>query len=622
VRSLAHPLLTPTVAIGSPIQAYLERVYDRHRDLVSGEVATYIPELGKADPEWFGIGLATTDGRVYEVGDSRQTFTIQSISKPITYGIALEDHGHEAVLAKVGVEPTGDAFNSISLHPETGCPLNPMINAGAITTTSLVAGTSAEDRLERLLGVFSLYAGRKLAIDESVYRSEKETGHRNRAIGHMLRNFDVLTEHPDPALDLYFRQCSILVDCRDLAMIAATLANGGVNPVTGERAVPAALVASILSVMATCGMYDFAGEWMYAVGLPAKSGVAGGVLAVLPGQLGIGVFSPRLDARGNSVRGVAVCTDVSRDFNLHSLRVARSARSVVRAEWDVAALRSRRLRPDSERLVLDANGKRARIFALQGDLSFPAVEVVIRRIVDASAELDAVVLDLRRVARTEDGTLAVLAELVGNLVDAETPLVLVGVEAHARFVRQLQERLVAERGTSALLTLPDLDAALEWCEERILGGHGREESAVPLREHAIAAELCGDGLKALRSVLIPANFAAGATIVREGDRAEEIFLLMHGRVSVTVDIPGGHRKRLATVTPGMIFGEITVVDRSQRTADVRADTAVECLVLPAAALERLGETNPPVAMAVMRNLLRNCHRTVNRLSREVAALEG
>ena len=220
--------------------------------------------LGKADPDWFAICLATTDGQVYEVGDSRQTFTIQSISKPITYGLALEDRGYDAVLGKIGVEPSGDAFNSISLNPQTGCPLNPMINAGAIATTSLVAGHSDEDRLERLLTVFSDYAGRRLGIDESVYRSEKETGHRNRAIGHMLRNFDVLTNDPDGALDLYFRQCSILVDCRDLALIAATLANGGVHPKTGERAVDPKVVDSVLSVMTTCGMYDFAGEWVYA----------------------------------------------------------------------------------------------------------------------------------------------------------------------------------------------------------------------------------------------------------------------------------------------------------------------------------------------------------------------
>lgn len=609
------------MAIGSPIQAYLERVYDRHRNLRSGEVATYIPELGKADPEWFGVGLATTDGRVYEVGDSRQTFTIQSISKPITYGIALEDHGHEAVLAKVGVEPTGDAFNSISLHPETGCPLNPMINAGAITTTSLVAGTSPEDRLERLLGVFSLYAGRQLSIDDSVYRSEKETGHRNRAIGHMLRNFDVLTEHPDPALDLYFRQCSILVDCRDLAMIAATLANGGVNPVTGERAVKPELVASILSVMATCGMYDFAGEWMYAVGLPAKSGVAGGVLAVLPGQLGIGVFSPRLDPRGNSVRGVAVCTDVSRDFDLHCLRVPRSSRAVIRAEWDVVSRRSRRHRPDSERAFLDTHGHRARIYALQGDLSFAAVEVVVRRIVDATESLDAVVLDLRRVARTDSGAATVLADLVGELLHGDCPLVLVGADSHGRFVRQLDERVTTLQG-AGMQSFSDLDSALEWCEERLLSRHVRDDAAVPLGDHMLATGLDLDGLRTLAAVLTPANFEPGATIVHEGDRAEELFLLMRGRVSVTLDVAGGTRRRLSTISPGMVFGELTIIDHAPRTADVRADTAVECLVLPAIALERLGETHPKVAMTIMKNLLCNVHRTVYRLSREVTALEG
>jgi len=173
----------------------------------------------------------------------------------------------------------------------------------------------------------------------------------------------------------------ILVDCRDLALIAATLANGGVHPRTGERAVDQRVVDSVLSVMTTCGMYDFAGEWLYAVGMPAKSGVAGGVLAVLPGQLGIGVFSPRLDARGNSVRGVAVCTDLSRDFNLHFLRVSRSARSTLRAEYDLGQMRSRRLRSDPERAALDAAGKRVRIYELQGDLSFAAVETLVRRIV-------------------------------------------------------------------------------------------------------------------------------------------------------------------------------------------------------------------------------------------------
>ena len=196
------------------------------------------------------------------------------------------------MLARIGVEPTGDAFNSISLAPDTGRPLNPMINAGSIAAASLVAGHSEEDKLARLLAVYGLYAGLPLAVDRRVYESERDTGHRNRAIGHMLRNFGILDGDPEPALDLDFRQCSIEIDCRDLALIGATLANGGVNPVTGERALRAEYVENVLSVMTTCGMYDFAGEWVYSVGMPAKSGVGGGVLAVLPGQLGIGVFPP------------------------------------------------------------------------------------------------------------------------------------------------------------------------------------------------------------------------------------------------------------------------------------------------------------------------------------------
>jgi glutaminase len=562
------------------------------------------------------------DGQVYEVGDSRQTFTIQSISKPVTYGLALEDRGYDAVLAKVGVEPSGDAFNSISLDPETGCPLNPMINAGAIATTSLVAGHSAEDRLERLLTVFSHYAGRRLEVDESVYRSEKETGHRNRAIGHMLRNFDVLTEDPAAALDLYFRQCSILVDCRDLALIAATLANGGAHPRTGERAVDQQVVDSVLSVMTTCGMYDFAGEWVYAVGMPAKSGVAGGVLAVLPGQLGIGVFSPRLDARGNSVRGVAVCTDLSREFHLHFLRVARSARSSIRAEYDLGRMRSRRLRTDAERAVLDAAGGRARIYELQGDLSFAAMEALVRRIVDAAPDL--AVVDLRRAARVEPCASALLASLVVDLEHAEKRLAIVAARDQGSLLRQVQERLAAEgRQQRMLKTFTDLDPALEWCEGGILG---REGVALPttttLAEHDVCRGLDKAALATLASFVTPRRFVAGEMIVRQGDPADEVYLLVSGTVSVTVDLPTGERRRLSTVAPGMVFGELTIVDRSPRTADVRADTAVECLVLTTADLERLQERDPDVTIAILRNLLRNVHRTVARLSREVTALGG
>jgi len=330
--------------VSSPIQDYLDRLHHQLMQVQGGRVADYIPELAKADPADFGIAIATVDGRVYEAGTTRKTFTIQSISKPLVYGVALEDQGLDRVRQVVGVEPSGEAFNSISLEPGTGRPLNPMINAGAIATSSLVAGATRQDRLARVTGAMSAYAGRPLAIDEAVFESERSTGHRNRAIGHLLRNYDILSEDPEAALELYFRQCSVLVECRDLALVAATLANGGINPVTRQRAVKADCVAQILSVMATCGVYDFTGEWIYRVGLPAKSGVGGGIMAVLPGQLGIAVFSPALDERGNSVRGVKACEAISRDLGLHFLQPPRASVSTLRARYTLRDFEVGRLR--------------------------------------------------------------------------------------------------------------------------------------------------------------------------------------------------------------------------------------------------------------------------------------
>src|SRR4051812_46993580 len=191
----------------SPVLDYLNELHARYSALTEGQVATYIPELARANPEWLGICLVTTNGAVYEVGDSSQSFTIQSISKPFVYGLALEDNGRSPVLKKVGLEPTGDAFNSISLDPGTGRPRNPMINAGAIASAGLIAGKNSRTKLRRLLETFGTYAGRELSLDDAVYSSESETGHRNRAIGHMLRNFEVLEEDPMPIVELYFQQC-------------------------------------------------------------------------------------------------------------------------------------------------------------------------------------------------------------------------------------------------------------------------------------------------------------------------------------------------------------------------------------------------------------------------------
>jgi len=609
----------------SPIATYLQQLQEKHAGNHTGNAATYIPELAKANPDWFGICLATTDGQVYEVGDTQQLFTIQSISKPFVYGLALQDVGRQTVLQKIGVEPTGDAFNSISLAPGTGCPLNPMINAGAITATSLVAGHSMDDKLYRLLTVLSLYAGRTLAVDQAVYESERATGHRNRAIGHMLRNFDVLTDDPGPALDLYFQQCSVAVTCRDLSVMAAALANGGVNPLTGERAVSNELVESILSVMATCGMYDYAGEWMYWVGMPAKSGVAGGVVAVLPGQLGIGVFSPPLDARGNSVRGVAVCKDLSRDFNLHAFRVPRAARSTVRARYSVAEITSKRLRRAGERRILDAVGGRAKVYDLQGDLGFAAIEAVVRQLVEASAAGDFAIIDLTRVTRIEDSAAPIFADLLRSFEAGAQRVLFVNVSSHFRFVRLLEERLNAFDPPTTVRTFADMDHALEWCENRLISEHAAESKpheALTLAEHGLCLGLDPRQIACLHSLLDRQRFERGTLIVRKGDAADNLYLLVRGEVSVTLQLPNGDVKRLSTLSPGMTFGELAVVDHRPRTADVRADTPAECYALSTTALDQLGTTHPDIKIALLENLLRNAAWMVSRLNQEVAALAG
>jgi glutaminase len=312
----------------APFRGTLNRIYEQFRDVLDGAVADYIPELAKADPEWFGISVVTAGGQAFDVGDSGVSFSIQSISKPFVFGLALEDHGLEGVLARVGVEPTGDAFNSIVLDERSNRPFNPMVNAGAIATADLVKGADYPDRVGRLLDMFSRYVGHEVFVDNKVFMSERVTGHRNRAIGHLMRNFGMVGERFEESLELYFQQCSILVTCHDLAVIGATLANGGVNPLTGVRAIESRYVKYLLSIMLSCGMYDYAGEWGFRVGLPAKSGVAGGIVAVVPGRLGIGVFSPRLDAKGNSVRGVQVCTELSRLFGLHALEAGGEHESI------------------------------------------------------------------------------------------------------------------------------------------------------------------------------------------------------------------------------------------------------------------------------------------------------
>jgi glutaminase len=599
----------------SPIDAYLARLHQEWLPDRSGAVADYIPPLALADPGSFGIAVTTTEGHSYEVGDSRESFTIQSMSKPFTYGLALADRGFDAVDAKVGVEPSGEAFNSISLAPGSGRPLNPMINAGAITSTSLVAGESAAERERRVVDFYGRFAGRPLEVDTDVYEAERDTGHRNRAIGHMLRAFGVLEDGPDEALDLYFRQCSVGVDCRDLSLMAATLANGGVNPLTGDRILGRALVDRVLSVMTTCGMYDSAGEWVVDVGMPAKSGVGGGVLAVLPGQLGIAVFSPPLDPHGNSVRGVEVCRQISTDLNLNLLHVARSSRSAVRRAYTVAEVPSRRRRPEAQTTVLAAVGSRCVVQILHGDLVFAAMESVVRGIVERAAAIDVEVLDLTEVTELDLGAGRLLVGL-GESMAAEGRALAIVVPPHG----DLLDGLSTER----LEVFPDLDRATEWCEERLLAAHGQPVAPTPrvtLGEHRLARGLDPARLAALEEVLVPLRFEADERIFTVGDPADAAFLLLEGEVTLELEVDGT-RRRLSTLTPGFSFGEFAFVDASARPVSVRAETSGEALVLSLDAFERMGESAPALQAALLRNLLTGYYEIIGRTTREVGSLLG
>jgi len=597
----------------SPVQRYLEYLHERFHGVRDGALANYIPELTLADPDWFGIAIATVDGHVYQVGETRQAFTIQSISKALTYGLALEDNGLEHVLGKVGVEPSGDAFNSISLDPASGRPLNPMINAGAIATTGMIKGDDHEQRLTRILEAFSRYVGHPLAVNEDVYRSESATGHRNRAIGYMLRNFNILEQDPTDTLELYFQQCSINVNCRDLALAAATLANGGVNPITGVIALRKSYIEKVLSVMSTCGMYDYAGSWIYEVGMPAKSGVGGGIMAVLPGQLGIGVFSPLLDAKGNSVRAIEVCRQLSRDFSLHIFNAARITPSVVRAKYHGAGVRSKRQRNMDDCRSLEKLGNATCVYELLGDLMFGTTEIVIADLLREIDSADFFILDLKRVFSIDEASTRLLLDLCELLHSRGKWVFFTYTENKYTFTKNLRRKAGALQSPD-VLAFAENDVALEWCENQLLGreasrGDGTSSSIeVPLESQPLLEGLTDEEMECLKELMRPLEFKLKDLIIRKGDVADNVYFLTRGEVSVILPLERKHA-RLATLSAGMAFGEMALIEDGHRTADVSAETDVKCYAL---AKDALLSRSDAVAREIQRKLLHNVARALAR----------
>jgi glutaminase len=578
-----------------PLLRFLDRCHADFLAETGGEVASYIPELSKADPDRFGISLATLDGHVYEVGDTRVPFTIQSMSKPFVFALALDSLGASRVESVIGVEPSGDPFNSIRLNAENH-PFNPMVNAGAIACSGLIHEAKGAGAFEHIRRELSRFAGRDLDVDDAVYASESATGDRNRAIGYLLRTNSVITDNVASVLDVYFRQCAILVTARDIAIMAATLANRGINPVTGEQVTTPYAIARTLSVMTSSGMYDYAGEWIYRVGIPAKSGVGGGILAALPARLGLGSYSPRLDKHGNSVRGIKVCEAISAHYDLHMLNRSDDARNSIIADYTIGKNPSRRSRRSHEQEILAAHHQDVRVIELVGTLSLSNVDYVSRQLA-GKPRPQFVIFDLRRVSSVTRAGARLVAEEFRELAYHHVTVILSGIKRSSESWKIVREWT---QGISNLRDFYLLDAAIEWAEDQVVyryGGSIDFHDTTDLSEQPLLAGLSAEDLAALAAPGTTKTWHRGEKIVGAGEPATSLFFLGSGVVHVT--LPDG--VRLATLTAGMAFGEMALLEKT-RSADVLADASATAVEIQIADFERFRDAHPKAGERIMRNL--------------------
>ena len=589
---MPHPLPT----LETPLLRFIKETHTEFSRIDAGEVASYIPELGKANPDHFGIAVATTDGHVYEAGDTQVPFTIQSVSKAMVFALALDLLGAERVEAAIGVEPSGEAFNSIRLRADNK-PFNAMVNAGAIACSGLIAESAGDEAFELIRSALGRFAGRDLGVDEAVFESERSTGDRNRAIAYLLRTYGGVAGDVDRLLDVYFRQCSVLVTARDLAVMGATFANHGVNPLSGDTVSSNYAVARTLAVMSSSGMYDFAGEWIYRVGVPAKSGVGGGILAALPSQLGLGTFSPRLAMHGNSVRGIRTCEAISEAFDLHMLSRRDDVRTCVVADYDFRTVPSKPGRQPHEQDILSARSGAIRAIELAGKLSFASMDYVTRRLTDPADVPEFLILNLHRVATITDAGLKLLTGLIKNQLPAATTAVIAGVEATSPVAPQL--KALREQGVRVRI-FPTYDAAVEWAEDQVVyrhGGFSRIEVEADLSRQALLAGLSPQELADLSRLGTRVVFPAGTRIISANEPPARVYFLLRGMVSAR----SAGDVRLSTMIPGMVFGEMALIEQP-RSTDVWADTEAVCVEVTADQFRAFQETHARAADRIMRNL--------------------
>lgn len=604
----------------SPIFDALNDIYKQYSDVKEGKIHDHIPELAKVNPELFGIALCTADGKTYEVGDSQDYFTIQSISKAFIYGLALIDNDEESIRKAVIVEPTKQALNSIIFDEINNYSYNPLVNPGAIAVTSLIKGDSLETRFNRILDFFSKLAGRSLQLDDDVYKSIDTTEHHKEVIAYLKSNSQIMKEPVDEHLDLYFRQCSILVNSRDLAIMSATLANNGINPMTKEQVIEPSMIRSMISVMTSGGMYNFSAQWLYEVGIPAKSGAAGGIMGVLPGQFGISVFSPRLNELGHSFRGIKVFQELSHRFQLHIFDSHLVTEFVIYRTYSGKVVSSKKQRRHIEKEILQDQGKAILIYELKGDLYFATMEKLMRSLSleSHSYNIQYFILDGSRLLSVDECAVSLVSKIQSWLNSEDITFIITGfkLEIYQQFQKQFSKKFYFTK---------TLDKALEWCEDELLSQYcpsfNQYQSILPLSEMDLLADFTTQELVIIGSVCEQVHYPPKTFIVKEGEKADRLFFLASGNATVSLKLPEIHeRKRLTTYIPGVAFGELGLLEGKKRTADIISDNEVICYVLPFRQLEELIKTNPRIYFKLLRTLGKNLVKMLKKSNDEIRSL--
>ena len=582
-----------------PLNNFLKDIYDRNLSNFSGNTADYIPELSRVDPSQFGIALASSDGYVHEIGDSSNIFTIQSISKAFVYSLALELVGEEAVNDIIGVEPSGEAFNSIRFQ-EDNRPFNPMINAGAIACTALICSVEKSNAFLRIQEIMSRFAGRNLDLDEKVFESENITGDRNRAIAWLLKNNQIIKSDVDQSLITYFKQCSLLVSAKDLAVMGATLACNGINPVTKERVISVRNAIKTMSIMVSAGMYDFSGEWIYKVGFPAKSGVGGGIIATLPSQFGLGTFSPLLDQQGNSVRGIEVCKMISSYYNLHILETEGNISKVIAAKYDLENVRSYTERGEYDIQTLKKYGSNAFVLELAGSINFMTIDYIIRQI-KKYVDKEYIILSMRKVSQLSAGADTMLESFIQISKSLNTKIIFADFRSDSEIWNKTLNAIRLIEDVSPIY-FENSNNAIRWVEDSLLKKYSSQKKLLKiseLNEQLLLNNLSKDDLEFLKTKMIEKKYTINEIIISMGDVSDGIYFLQSGQVDISVK----KNQSITILDAGTCFGEFSLVAPSTpRSANVISLTDCFCYYLPIKVIDVIRSSHGNIVETLLINV--------------------